>query len=383
MRFSRSIIRPGMIRLKPDSVQKFSLQPASSPAQWSVDGIPDGNHQVGTIDSNGVYRAPVDPPRREHVIEARVGEGKHLSSWATVILEGPGPLYECVTFWNRKGEGPDEMAEAHGIALESSGNLLVADPLTARIIRFSPSGKYLGEIGKGKKNQPGGLDGPRDLKVHENGEVYVIDGNLCQVKVFDSSGRFLRCWGGEGEGRCEMMRPHSLAISRDGLVHVADVGNNRVIVFDGQGTQIRCWGARGTGHGEFLAPHGICTDPNGDVFVAEFDGRCQKFDSKGNFLFQFANPGSTKDATHGHYRYHAMASDDLGNIYLMARDNSNNYQPSIDKYNNNGKLVTRFRTIEQTDTIEGAKGAAISADGTIYIAEAGRELAGVSIFRPA
>ncbi len=381
MQSIKSSIRPSFIRLKPNSEQKFSVEPDHGPVSWSVDGIKGGNEEVGVIDPNGLYTPPQKTPSAEHVICAEIDDTETKRLWATVILGDTNTLYECVDYWNRKGKGNEELKGVHGIAIESSGDLLITDPSAARVLRFSISGEYLGEIGNGKGSEPGSFKGPRDVEVHPSGDIYVIDGDKCQIQVFTAHGEFLRYWGHEGSDEGGMARPHAMAISEDGVIHVADVDNNRVDVFDETGSLIECWGGKGTAPGEFIAPHGIEIDPNGDVFVAECKGRCQKLSSDGDPIIQFANPVEDGKSAHGYYRYHDMASDNLGNVYLMSRDRREKGRKSIDKYNNNGDLITRFRQYGPNDGKNGNPCAAVSEDGTVYTTESGN-VAGVGVFRP-
>jgi len=391
----RPKLTPSLTHLSPGSQLTFALDRGSHRAEmeWQVDGVEGGNEEVGTI-SGGVYSPPRETERMEHVIAAHMPGAEVEYAWATVILGESAPEYRYLGFWNRKGNGEDQLAESHGIAIEPPGTLLIADPIRARVLRFTQDGEYVGEIGGGKGTEPGTFDGPRDIDVAPTGEIYVVDGNKCQVQVFDPSGELLRCWGHEGREEDALLRPHSISLSPRGDVFIADVENSRVVVYDRSGEPLTCWGRRGTERGEFLAPHGVAADPNGDVFVAEFDGRCQKFTPRGEFLLEFADEGprsppedeliggEPKTIQHGHFRYHNIACDRWGNVYLMARDTRGGYFPSIDKYNNTGEFVTRFTVPDDLGRGLGAKAAAISPAGRVFVADTNRDYAGVATFEP-
>ncbi len=147
-------------------------------------------------------------------------------------------------------------------------------------------------------------------------------------------------------------------------------------------------------------------DPNGDVFVIDYYGRCQKFTCNGELLNVFANPSKKLhpvvrsgvsavsmeqgNPTHGYYRYHAMASDLWGNMYLMARNTLKNeaqggkMRPArtVDKYNNSGDLITRITLPPEAPRKMGGQGATVSQEGRIYVSDTTREHAGVMIFDP-
>jgi len=304
-------------------------------------------------------------------------------AWSTVVLGDLDRLYSIRGFWNKQGGGRGSLKEAHEIDVDRSGNLLIVDSQSSRILRYTADGTFLDELGLGPGTKPGEFGVPRDVKVDpDSGEAYVVDGENCRVQVFDHEGNFARCWGQRGSGPCNLEGPHSIELAPDGLLYVADVGNSRVSVFDRDGSHVRSWGSCGTECGEFLAPHGIASDPNGDIFVAEYKGRCQKFTPEGEFLFEFGNQCVQEDATHGDCRYHAISSDDRGNVYLMARDTLNRFHNTIDKYNNQGDMVTRICYPIDDAHWMGAKGAVILPNGSIYVADNQRDHAGVTIFDP-
>lgn len=412
-----------LARLSPGASQQFDLlgEP-SGEVRWLVNGFPGGTPKLGTIDEAGLYMAPGKPSRTEAIIEAIITETRRL--WATIIIDTRRDSYRYMGSWNRKGEN---LTEAHGIGLEPSANLLIADPQQSRVLRFTPEGDYLGEIGNGRGTEPGFFDGPRDVTTDPEGNIYVADGNNCRLQTFDPDDKFLSCVGRKGSGDCEFMRPHSLDIGPDGCIYVIDVDNNRVTIHEKSGELLNSWGREGKKPGEFWAPHGIAVDPNGDVFVIDYYGRCQKFTCDGELLFVFANPSKKLhpvvspragavsmdpgNHTHGYYRYHAMASDLWGNVYLMARNTLKNRAGhdlvcgrrsgmseevgdppalreelwpacTVDKYNNSGDLVTRITLPPEARRKMGGQGAVVSPEGRIYVSDTGPKHAGVMIFDP-
>lgn len=375
----RSILRPSVSHLEPGSRQAFTM--GGTGFTWLVNGIPGGNRRVGTVSPGGEYSSPARPERGEVLIEARSSGQVPGRFWATVLFDSFSPFYLCQVFWDRKGEGTGYISTAHSICTDGDDRLLIVDTNSSKILRFTCGGEFLGEVGSGKGSEPGQLDGPRDAKVGPSGEIYVSDGNNGRIQVFDRDGHYLRSWARKGKGEAELLRPHALDLAPDGSVFVVDVDNSKVVAYDGEGRLLRIWGRPGTGPGEFLAPHGLAVDPNGDVFVSEYFGRVQKFTPEGQWLISFANPCREGQRTHGDYRYHAMNSDPWGNVYLMARDSLNDMANSVDKYNNNGDLVTRLRTGPGGRQLM-CEAAAVNQAGTLFVADSSREYAGATVFVP-
>jgi hypothetical protein len=386
-------LTPTLTRLTPGGSRQFDFQgDPQEVAAWRVNGTPGGNRDLGTIDENGFYLAPGKPSRTEVVVEAVLGTRR---AWATVILDTRRDAYRYSGSWNRKGEN---LTEAHSIALEPSGTMLIGDPQQSRVLRFTTKGDYIGEIGSGKGSEPGYFDGPRDITTDPEGNIYVADGNNCRLQAFDPEGELLSCVGAKGSGACEFLRPHSLDVGPDGNIYVIDVDNSRVTVHDKMGGLLRSWGKRGKMPGEFWSPHGIAVDPNGDVIVADFYGRCQRFTGEGELLYIFANPSRKSlpaidpsfgamalghgDPTHGYYRFHAMTSDHLGNVYLMARNMLKKRACSVDKYNGSGELVASVTLPPEVKRRMGGQGAAVSREGRLYVSDTGPTHAGVMIFDP-
>jgi hypothetical protein len=70
------------------------------------------------------------------------------------------------------------------------------------------------------------------LALGPEGEVYVLDGQASEVRVFDSEGGFERAFGGEGEGPGELSSPSGLALDSQETLWVMNWGNGRYTGFD-------------------------------------------------------------------------------------------------------------------------------------------------------
>ena len=91
----------------------------------------------------------------------------------------------------------------------------------------------------GAAEGPGQLVEPGAMGVDGAGRVYVVDRKPMMVKVFDSTGTFVRSIGREGAGPGEF-RVAFIAVHGATLV-VQDPMNARTSVFDTSGTYLRSW----------------------------------------------------------------------------------------------------------------------------------------------
>ena len=135
-----------------------------------------------------------------------------------------------------------------------------------QVFKFSPDGKLLMTLG-----QPGvtGLgpdtfNGPADVMVAPNGDIFVADGHGDNPRVmkFSKDGSFLTAWGKPGAGAGEFNGLHAIAMDSRGRVFVGDRGNNRIQIFDQDGTFLEEWT-------QFGPPSGIFIDQDDIIYVAD------------------------------------------------------------------------------------------------------------------
>ncbi len=75
------------------------------------------------------------------------------------------------------------------------------------------------------------------LQVDDRGQVYVLDGQDCLIRVFDASGKFSRSFGRKGKGPGEFENPMGLSLSGQTL-SVFDMGNASISRFSLEGRPI-------------------------------------------------------------------------------------------------------------------------------------------------
>ena len=125
------------------------------------------------------------------------------------------------------GSGIGEFNDPGAIAIDSQGDVYVADYGNDRIEKFSEAGAFLGQWGSAG-SEPGQFQGPAGVAVGGNGDVYVTDSGDDRVEVFDAYGQFLGQWGSPGNYLGQFAQPTAIAVGCEGAVYVADTDNNRV-----------------------------------------------------------------------------------------------------------------------------------------------------------
>jgi sugar lactone lactonase YvrE len=382
--YRRATIRPSVVRLEPGRQQKFKVimsprylgfATVAAKVKWAVNDIPGGNKKLGTIDANGLYTAPAKMPTPNEIhICAKVQEASNRYLWATVLFGNSRPAYKLVRTWSQ----PTYLSDPHGICLDKDGNLLIADQGNAKVLRFTPQGKFLGSIGYGTGRRPGELNEPRVVLTGPEGRIWVSDSKADEprIQVFEPNGKFIRWFGHKGILPGQLFRVHGMEFDSKGRLFVVDVDNFRVNVYAQSGDVLYSWGKPGLHLDEFNAPHGLCIDPSDDVFVSDYFGPARKFDPNGNLLFAFAHA----DPPDGVVGLHSISGDKYGNIFITVQTFRGAAQDiDVVKYNNNGDFVTGWSMAEPAGD---ASWIAVDDAGLVYCLFGGKDAAGVQVFAP-
>ncbi|MBW8709272.1 MAG: 6-bladed beta-propeller, partial [Alphaproteobacteria bacterium] len=145
------------------------------------------------------------------------------------------------------------------VAFAPNGDILVSDGYgNPRIVRFSATGKYLGEFGE-RGNGPGQFQLPHNLVVDGNGRIYVSDRENQRVEVFDAGGKYLREWDHIG-GASSLIMTSDQHVWTGGVLH--DLDGKVIGRLPGEGS---------------TESHGGAVAVNGDVYLGLLTGKAEKF----------------------------------------------------------------------------------------------------------
>jgi len=210
------------------------------------------------------------------------------------VPETPPPqlrsLPEGLTNMFEGGKGSDkgQFDSPTGIAVDSTGNTLVADTGNGRIEKFSPTGTLLSTIGT-KGSGQGQFAQPNGIAIDRVGKIYVADAGNHRVLILKPDGTFIAEWKGPEPG---FYGPRRIAIGPDGSIYVVDQGHNRIAKFSPDGQVLSVWGSAGNADGQFNDPTSVAVDPaTNKVYVADpRNKRIQAFDANGKFVTKWSVP---------------------------------------------------------------------------------------------
>jgi sugar lactone lactonase YvrE len=263
-----------------------------------------------------------------HLVEnwAQLPAGTKWETMTGVDIDSKGTVYVFqrgepakVMAFDSKGKllrswGDKTFPSAHGLRVDRDDNVWVTDRGLHQVLKFSPEGKLLLELGKkgvaGNNASTDALNGPSDVVIGRNGDIFVSDGESSNTRVvkYSKDGKFIKFWGTKGSGPGQLDVPHSIVMDSKGRLYVANRTNKRIEIFDQDGGYIGQMTNAGTPYGLFMGkndvlyvvdgsqgnddltivdtknqkvldhfgglagPHMLSVDARGDIYIAEVRG---------------------------------------------------------------------------------------------------------------
>jgi DNA-binding beta-propeller fold protein YncE len=275
------------------------------------------------------------------------------------------------------GEG---LSKPYSIAV-NHGRVFVGDTVHHDVKAFDfPERKFI-HIGEDEdENGQGKLEMPLGIDVDKQGTLYVFDGKLKQIVVYNRDGKFQRYIGTPDE----FAKPAGIAVTPDGTrVYAVDIGGSssnehKVLVFDAKsGAHLFDIGKRGTGNGEFNLPRDAVVAPDGSLYVVDGGNfRVQKFTADGKFISAFGSIGRQL----GEFsRPKEAAVDKDGNVYVIDAAFGN-----FQIFNPQGQLLLAIGGRSNSDgpaKFALPSSIAVDDDGRVYVVD--QYFRKVDVFRPA
>ena len=298
--------------------------------------------------------------------------------------------------------GPATSAELngpYGVAVDSAGSLYIADTFNSRIRKVSGGiimtvaggGVFLGDGGPATG---AGLNYPDGVAVDSAGNLYIADTAEHRIRKVSSgtistiAGNGALGYSGDGgpATSASLYFPSGVAVDSTGNLYVTDTDNDRIrIVAAGKITT-----AAGNGSFQFSGdggpatsasldlPNGLAIGPAGSLYIADTDNkRIRKVSGgtittvAGNGSFQFSGDGGP--AVSASFDPYAAAVDLAGNLYIA--DTGNNRIRKVSGgtittvagngnsgFSGDGGLATSASLTSPT-------GVAVDSAGNLYIAD--------------
>ena len=288
-----------------------------SPRGVAVDGA--GNLYIADRENNRIRR--VDSTG---TITTVAGTG--LDSPSGVAVDGAGNLYIADTlnhsirkvdstgtittvagtrgrgFWGDGGPATEAPLNLPGgMAVDSAGNLYIADSGNFRIRKIDSTGTITtvaGSVGPPGFSGDGGpataarLDNPHDVAVDGAGNLYIADNGNNRIRKVDSTGTITTIAGTSelgysGDGglaiAAQFSVPTAVAVDGAGNLYIVDTWNHRIRKVDLTGTITTVAGTGGIGVGgggysgdggpaveaQFSIPTGVAVDGAGNLYIAD------------------------------------------------------------------------------------------------------------------
>ena len=249
-----------------------------------------------------------------------------------------------------------QLANCEGIAQDSAGNLYVADTFNRRIRKITPAGIISTVAGNGLNSFSGdggpainaALGGPEGVAVDSQGNLYIADTLNQRVRKVSSSGVITTIAGdgipgytGDGvpSNASQLNTPRRVVLDSAGNIYIADSGNNVVRKIAAATGIIRTVagnttnGYSGDGGPATAAalsdPHGMAVDASGALLIADSGNRViRRVDSNG-VITTIAGNGSATLSGDGRSPLNTgfgfpvdVSLDAAGNIYIADRANA-------------------------------------------------------------
>ena len=390
------------------------------------------NHRIRKVDTSGNISTVAGTGTQSDSGDGGAATSATLSFPQGVALDSSGNLYIADYFSHRvrkvdattgnistvagtgaSGSGGDGGAATsamlnnpEGVAADGSGNLYIADggnhrirkvDATTGIISTVAGTGAFGSSGDGGAATSARLSFPRGIALDSSGNLYIADLTSRVRKVDATTGNISTVvgvaggFGGDGGAAtsARLNSPRGVAVDGSGNLYIADTGNHRIRKVDTSGNISTTAGAGASGDGGAATsatlsfPEGVALDGSGNLYIADsFNHRIRKVDAATGNISTVAGTGISGFSSDGGAATSATLSfpegvvlDGSGNLYIA--DAANNRIRKVDATTGNISTVAGTGTAGSggdggtatAATLNRPSGVALDGVGNLYIAE--------------
>ena len=181
-----------------------------------------------------------------------------------------------------KGKNPGQLSNPDGVTFINDDEILVADQSNHRVQKLNVHSAQnfvnsFGQCGTGDGN----LKNPAGVCIDDEGRIIVSEYNNHRVQILTRDGVAMLKFGDSG---LEKLKNPVGCICYKNMFIVADSGNSCLKIFNSSGKFLRKIGEKGNADGQFLTPYGVCVDQHGNIFASDKEsGHVQQFTIEGHF----------------------------------------------------------------------------------------------------
>lgn len=169
--------------------------------------------------------------------------------------------------------------------VDEEGLLYVADGKLMKIVVFDQKGEYVTSFGEGENFKP------TDVFVYGN-RIWVTDMNNNKINVYERGTYDLQFAFPDADKKSEsyLFMPTNLCVNND-KVYVSDIGGFNIKIYNLEGEYLSTIGSHGDRMGQFARPKGVAVDDESTLYAVDagFEN-VQMFDKDGNLLMFFGGP---------------------------------------------------------------------------------------------
>jgi sugar lactone lactonase YvrE len=293
------------------------------------------------------------------------------------------------------------------MAVDSSSNIFVADTQNSVIRKITPSGTVSvfagtpGVFGSMDGTGSGALfSGPQGVAVDSAGNVYVADTGNSTIRVITPGGTSSTLAGSagnpgnaDGSGTAaQFYAPQGVAVDNAGNVYVADTWNHTIREITPDGVSSTLAGLPGTfgsfdgtnSQARFNCPTGVAVDSSGNLYVTDYNNDTIR-EVTGNgvvtTLAGWAGMWGSADGTGTNalfFQPTGISVDSLGNLYVV--DSGNSTLRKLTSSGTNWTASTVAGLPDVSGSLDGTgsaaefyypTGVAVSTGGYVYVADSG------------